>query len=477
MKRPINNLRGMKPEDLNKSIKKTWKEKAVARNLEIQSLKKRVKELTDSRDNWKEKHRILRQEVGYQFLSMKTEKPIQHSYPTLVIWFCVQAQSYGTMSLRGCVQVLLCLRLVSGKLNQKLVPSYSSVRNWCCKAGYYRLNYQGSTAQGKWIYFVDESISLGKERILLVLGVPVEHLRFEESLSLRSVRVLSVELAKSWKGADIVTVLEKLQSRFPMAYVVSDEGNNLRKSYQLLDCLHIPDCGHRLANIIEKLYRNDPFFVEFSKKAASLRRKWSLSQYAAYMPPVQRSKARFANLFPVVEWAYECLKVWKKFPPEVQSEAGFIKENTDWVREFYAIQQRVVYISKILKNNGFSAKIHRKLKRRLLKRERRRRVKKFIKQALAYLEVLAEKVMTQHHRIYCSSDVIESAFGKFKQKINPKSSQAMSEFVLTLASIGSDYSEEEIKKAMENTKEEDIRNWRKKAPSLAQQRKEIFDEK
>ena len=195
------------------------------------------------------------------------------------------------------------------------------------------------------------------------------------------------------------------------------------------------------------------------------------------MPPTQRSKARFANLFPVVSWAYACLQHWKKFPSEVQSEVGFVKENTDWIREFYAIQQRVVYISKILKNKGFSAKTHQKVKRRLLKREHRRRVKKFVKQALAYLEVLSEKVMTQYHKIYCSSDVIESAFGKFKQKINPKSSQAMSEFVLTLASIGSDYNEEEIKKAMENTKEKDIRNWRKKAPSLAQQRKEIFGKK
>lgn len=467
----------MKSEDLSKNRKKSWKEKAVARNLEIQALKKRLKELTDSRDNWKEKHRILRQEVGYQCVKMKGAKPTHHSYPTLVIWFCVQAQSYGSMSLRGCVQVLLCLRLVSGKLNQKWVPSYNSIRNWCCKAGHYRLNYEGSTNAQEWVYFVDESISLGKERILLVLGIPVNRLDFKESLSLDSMRVLSIELAKSWKGDAIASVLSKLQERFPLAYIVSDEGNNLRKSYQLLDCIHIPDCGHRLANIVEKLYSDDPFFTEFSKKAASLRRKWSLSKYAAYMPPVQRSKARFANLFPVVAWAYKCLQVWKKFPSEVQSEAGFIKENTGWVREFYAIQQRIVYISKILKNKGFSAQTHQKVKRRLLKRERRRRVKKFVKQVLAYLEVLSEKVVTRYHSVYCSSDVIESAFGKFKQKINPKSSQAMSEFVLTLASIGSDYNEEEIKNAMENTKEKDIRNWRKKAPSLAQQRKEIFDEK
>lgn len=467
----------MKSEDLGKNIKKTWKEKALERNREIQALKKRIKELTHSRDNWKVKYRDLRSEVGYQLVELSGQKPAHHSYPTLVIWFCVQAQSYGSMSLRGCVQVLLCLRLVSGRLNQKLVPSYNSIRNWCCKAGYHRLVYEGSVEEGEWVYFVDESISLGKERILLVLGIPVNRLDFKKSLSLDSMRVLSIELSKSWKGQDIAAVLSKLGERFPMAYVVSDEGNNLRKSYQLLGCTHIPDCGHRLANIVEKLYRHDPFFVEFSKKSASLRRKWSLSKHAAYMPPMQRSKARFANLFPVVEWAYKCLQHWDKFPSEVQSEAEFIKENTAWIREFYAIQQRIAYLSKLLKNKGFSAKNHRKIKRKLLKRERRRRVKKFVKQVLDYLEMLSQKVVAGCNKIYCSSDVIESAFGKFKQKINPKSSQAMSEFVLTLASIGSAYNEEEIKNAMEKTKQEDINNWREKSPSLAQQRKEIFDEK
>ena len=127
------------------------------------------------------------------------------------------------MSLRGCVQVLLCLRLVSSRLNQKLVPSYNSIRNWCCKAGYHRLVYEGSVEEGEWVYFVDESISLGKERILLVLGIPVNRLDFKKSLSLDSMRVLSIELSKSWKGQDIAAVLSKLRERFPMAYVVSDE--------------------------------------------------------------------------------------------------------------------------------------------------------------------------------------------------------------------------------------------------------------
>ncbi len=66
--------------------------------------------------------------------------------------------------------------------------------------------------------------------------------------------------------------------------------------------------------------------------------------------------------------------------------------------------------------------------------------------------------------IHCSSDSIESAFGKLKQKINPKSSRQLTVFVLTLASIGSAYSVEEVKKGLETIKEKDRKNYRKSPP-------------
>ncbi len=67
--------------------------------------------------------------------------------------------------------------------------------------------------------------------------------------------------------------------------------------------------------------------------------------------------------------------------------------------------------------------------------------------------------------ILCSSDSIESAFAQLKQNINwsaesPHSSRQMTVFVLTLASIGSAYSEQEAKKALETVKEKDLKNYR-----------------
>lgn len=65
--------------------------------------------------------------------------------------------------------------------------------------------------------------------------------------------------------------------------------------------------------------------------------------------------------------------------------------------------------------------------------------------------IFKQKTAEYLAKIYCSSDSIESAFGKLKQKINrtaepPHSQQQMTVFVLSLASIGSAYLEQEIKK-------------------------------
>jgi len=64
---------------------------------------------------------------------------------------------------------------------------------------------------------------------------------------------------------------------------------------------------------------------------------------------------------------------------------------------------------------------------------------------LEYLSKLTDIKIENVETLYCCADIIESAFGKFKQKINPKSTHTISEFVLTLAKT---YQEEEIRDAL-----------------------------
>jgi hypothetical protein len=74
------------------------------------------------------------------------------------------------------------------------------------------------------------------------------------------------------------------------------------------------------------------------------------------------------------------------------------------------------------------------------------------------LETLEQKL--QHLNLQtclCCSDVVESCFGKFKQKINPNNKNQLSEFVYTLANFTKDFDAKEVKMALENVKIKDLK--------------------
>lgn len=56
-----------------KSSEENWKQKAIERNEEIKKLKKRVDELTKSRNKWKDKAAKIKEEL-YQALKKKYGK-------------------------------------------------------------------------------------------------------------------------------------------------------------------------------------------------------------------------------------------------------------------------------------------------------------------------------------------------------------------------------------------------------------------
>jgi hypothetical protein len=63
--------------------------------------------------------------------------------------------------------------------------------------GYYRVHQEVEKSEELWLILIDESISLGNEKIILVLGMPLCKFSFEKSLNLSDLRVLSMEIRKS----------------------------------------------------------------------------------------------------------------------------------------------------------------------------------------------------------------------------------------------------------------------------------------
>ena len=439
----------------NKDRAEKWKAKAISRREENECLRKRMKELSKSRDAWKSKYMESKGGAGVSLSSGGKAK--RHHYSLLIVTLLVELYRYGSMSLRSCRHTLICLNLCLG-LEEK-IPSHSSIRNWLCKSGLHRLETVACQADD-YVVWVDESISFGSEKILLILGVGESNIPKGRSLCHSDVEVLHVGVSKEWKGERIAEELEKIGMNKTIKYAVSDEGLNLKKAYSSLNYTHIEDCTHILANHLKRLYAQDEGFTESSRLIGRLRQKWNLSKdNSQYMPPMMRGKMRFANIFPCVSWAKKMLDGMDALPSEVQGQIAFLTANKELIASLVQVQDIFKTVCEDLKNKGFGVIQKQAILGKLAIIQAKAReglepkAATFMGNAKGYLENLETKSEgLGQDFLLCSSDIIESYFGKFKTKINPNSRSGMTEFIFTIATFGKHFSVEEAKKALENIK-------------------------
>jgi len=447
-----------------------WREKAKKRSKEISVQKKRVKELLWSRDNWKRKYKSLKAEhAALEKRLKKIErtavpaecrkvKPKNHSYSVQLILLCIWLRQGGNCSLRGCVSILKIMSLMFGL--ELSFPSPSSIQNWEKKLGYSRLDQMGSSDQ-EWVLILDESISVGQQKLLLILGVELSKYSFGGSLRFEDMQVLYLGIGKSWKGEGISKELEQLKSKgFSISYAVSDGGTNLGKGLRISKLIQVKDCTHALGNLLKKQYSTNESFIAFSKQCGIFKRQVMLGKDAFMMPPTQRVKGRFLNLEPLSNWAYKMLLLIKKKDSMLNAEQ---KEKLAWLNTYQTLIIQIYEqcktmnrLFKILKNEGLSQQSAQQC-RSVLRNSKatiffKKGVRQYLKTNLA--------LMKSKQPIICCSDIIESYFGKYKNQLAKTSAQLITDSCLCIPNFNHSFDEAEIKMAMEKVKIVDLKNWR-----------------
>jgi len=437
---------------------KNWKTKAIARRKEKDRLVKRVKELTLSRDRWKAKYQQQQSPLKATDL-LAGERAAKHHYSLSLVMLVLELYKYGGMSLRSCRHSLHCMFLSLGLSIS--VPSHSSLRNWLCKCGIYRVLLRPSTADCQ-VLIVDESITFGSEKMLLILGVSASKVRSVGALTHNDVSVLYVGSSPEWTGKQIKEQIEKSTKVEQIKYVVSDQGTNLRKAYRLLNYSHIEDCTHVLANYLKRIYGSDKDFEAFRQLIGQLRRDWNLNKAKSqYMPPTMRGKMRFANIFPCVSWAKKILSSWETLSEEVQIALSFLKNKSELITSLIEIASIFKFVGEKLKSDGFGKQQKQDILTWFSRQTWGERSQIFIKNCKAYLAQLTEKRrVLKEEKLLCTSDIIESYFGKFKTKVNPNNRSGLTEFMFTVATFGQSFSAEEVKQAMQNIKIKDLKQYR-----------------
>lgn len=469
----------------NKSKLSSWREKAKKRSKEISTLKKRLQELINSRGNWKEKYKeqksvnkklqtkVAHLEKWEEKAIGEEEKPKHHSYSLQIILLCIWMRQQGNCSLRSCASTLKIMAIVLG-LNLRF-PSRTTIQNWEKKLGYSRIQRRGN-AEDRWVIILDESISIGQQKLLLILGVELTKYSFGKALYFEDMTVLYLGIGTSWTGDLISKQIDHLQNKgFNIEYAVSDGGTNLIKSLKTSKIPLVEDCTHAIGNLIKKRYNKEEEFLKFSKECGVFKRQVMLSKDALIMPPTQRAKGRFLNLQPLTDWAYKMLLLLEQKNSKLSKEQ---KVKLRWLEKYRTLVlnmneqcKTMNQVFKVLKNEGLNQASFNACEE-ILKQSK----STFLKEGISQYLIRNLNILPANETKICCSDIIESFFGKYKNQLKKTGNKLITDACLSIANFNQNFDKKEIKKAMEEVKIIDLKNWRQKnlPRSLLQEKRELL---
>jgi len=132
-----------------------------------------------------------------------------------------------------------------------------------------------------------------------------------------------------------------------------------------------------------------------------------------------------------------------------------------FITELNSINQAIAQIQTILKSKGLSNQTIKQTGKILDKLMiDNQRIRCFQVELKKYLNVTKAQLSNEKN-ILCTSDIIESSFGKYKNYLSQNSMIGITNLSLCLAAFTNNLDAEELKEGLEKTTINDLKNWTK----------------
>lgn len=444
------------------------KEEKKAQKREIQCMLKRLN--TREKKCERQKQEILRQrselktaqtaikalERKYQHFGVIEECPKGHSYSLWQIQAAVNMQVYCGQSYRQVRYSLRVIMLIMGLYLR--VPCVNTIRQWVQKFGKSELE-RGKENEAQKIIIMDESIgSRGQEKVLLFLGILSENwVENPRDLKHEDAMAVGIKTEKSWTGKKISEQLKKIKGG--VEYVVSDGCSSLKSACKLSGLVHVLDCTHFMGNFMKKHHEKQEGYEKLLSGMSKIRQQWGQSAYAALITPNMRTKAKFLNLFAIAEWLEKILNGFSKMTVSEQERVNFVVDLSEYANELICMVKIVKELSVILKSQGITIETEQHIRAIFSSRANQYAVLPKMEQSMLEYVRNIRASLPEKTSIMCCSDLIESYFGKFKNRNEKSASQGITQDVLSIPLFAEQRDLEKVKQAMESTSWADINKW------------------
>lgn len=385
------------------------------------------------------------------------------------------------------------LRLVFDWLGvEQNTPTRTAIRNWLQRLGIAELQ-QPLGADEDLVILVDHSNQIGTEKVMVALGVNASKLpEAGQALTHENIRVLEVKSGSQWKTENMEQEYVDLANRHgtPRAVLV-DAAPELRDGAKCLksqrsDMIVLRDFKHDAANVLKSLFGNDECFQEVGGKIGKTRSAIQQAELAHLTPPSPKQKARFMNLASKIRWM--TMIVWLLKTPDataregisderMQDKLGWVEQYEDDIRVWQECQDIVsrslTFINEQYLFKGASDGLRSVIGNSLRhdkSRELARRLIDFVHDAEPHLRV--------GERLPMSTEILESAFGLYKQLERQHSKSGFASLLACLPALLKPTTPAGVRDAFGRVSGKDVKAWVKErfGPTVTSRRNAAYAE-
>jgi hypothetical protein len=380
------------------------------------------------------------------------------------------------MSLRGTCRALDWMHEMNVKWGFDFpVPHWTTVRIWLLRLAYHKLHRPKEHASD-WVWIIDHSNQIGKEKCLVILAVRASQLPPPgEAYPLHLTQLEPIEL-EPVIISDKQVVYRQLEANVaktgaPRA-IIDDHGGDLAGGVELFrqahpETIEIYDISHKAACLLKARLEHDQHWQAFARKAGQTKCQVQQTEWAFLIPPGQRLKARYMNLRPLIAWGSKTLAIVDHPGPEVlqYGTKERLEEKLGWLREFrealkgWSEMEEVIGVSMdFVRTQGLYRGAARDLRKRLAQlplgpigAELGNDFSEFVASQASPLR--------RGERLPACSEVIETCFGKFKTLERDQASGGFTGLLLGLAGCVAERTQEVVHEALQKVKTRDVIAW------------------
>ena len=382
------------------------------------------------------------------------------------LWLNLVLTAHST--LRGASAVWNVLRPFVPGLPE--APDWTTGRTWLLRLGCDRLRCPKEQATD-WIWFIDHTVQIGPQKVLLIIGIRASCLPVDRPLRLAdrepialvpTLRADTAHVHEAWQQATTVTGVPPAILGDHAAELVGGIAR-FREDHPQTRPLY--DLKHKAACLLKRLLEADPRFAQYSRQMAQCKFQVAQTELDFLVPPSGRRKARFMNLEKFVGWGRRTLQVLERPSPVVVQHVRDerLEQKLGWLRESRAAlaewTEWLTIIDAALRavRCGLTRETPAQLATQLPKSEHAS-TESLRFDLLQFVSAEAAQ-LAQGERLPLLTEVLESCFGRLKFLEGDQQQRGFSALLLSLGALVGTWTPERIAEALHRTPVKAIHHW------------------